>query len=261
MNCPPSPTERIERPSVLVTIPAFNEGRRLPPFLDTLLPALGSLEALSITVQVVDDGSRADEKALCRTELQKREKEYPSLSFSFLDLTENQGKGGAILAGWRAFPNSDYYLFVDSDGAVPAAEVKRLIATAVRMEEPMSIFASRIKMLGKTVERSGLRHITGRVFAFMVGVCIDCHVYDSQCGLKILPAAHFHSVDKYLKGHRFAFDVELLAALCVKRMPVKEIPIDWFDVAGSKVSLIRDTVRMLASILAIRKLIKNNYYN
>ena len=180
---------------------------------------------------------------------------------SFLELPKNVGKGGAILAGWRSVAPADFYLFVDSDGAVPAAEVTRLIHQALQRGEPVSLFASRVKMLGKTVQRSALRHCTGRLFASFVGYYINPNIYDSQCGLKLLPGAHFQRIDKYLLGNRFAFDVELLAAASSHALKVEEAPIDWMDVAGSKVSLIRDTARMARSVYAIHRLIITGYYN
>jgi dolichyl-phosphate beta-glucosyltransferase len=249
-------------PSVVVTIPAFNEAKRLPPFLGALLPLLNSLDAVAhIHVQIVDDGSRPEEKALCRAEIERRKSQYPNLCLTFLELPRNEGKGGAILHGWRAVPNADFYLFVDSDGAVPASEVARLLHLALQRKEPVSIFGSRIKMLGKSIERSALRHYSGRLFAFLVGTYINPDIYDSQCGLKILPGAHFRRVDKYLTGNRFAFDVELLAAATVHGLPIEEAPIDWHDVAGSKVSLVRDTLRMARSVASIHRLVHTGYYS
>ena len=256
-----TPDSGAKRPSVLVTIPAFNEAKRLPRFLDTLLPALSALNgAAQLHVQIVDDGSAPEEKALCRAEISQREARYPNLALSFLELPGNVGKGGAILSGWRSVSDADFYLFLDSDGAVPASEVARLLTETLGREEPVLIFASRIKMLGKRVERSGLRHLSGRLFAFFVGSYINSNIYDSQCGLKILPAAHFKRIDRYLQGNRFAFDVELLAAASTQSLKMEEAPIDWFDVPGSKVSLLRDTLRMAKSVLAIHRLMHAGYY-
>jgi glycosyltransferase involved in cell wall biosynthesis len=258
---PEFPAEAERRPLVLITIPAFNEAKRLPPFLDTLLPLLNDVKDMAeMHVQIVDDGSAPDEKELYRTEIQHREKQYPNLALSLLELPKNVGKGGAILSGWRYVPHADFYLFVDSDGAVPAPEVTRLMLEAIQREEPVSIFASRVRILGKTIQRSWLRHLSGRLFAFLVGIYINDNIYDSQCGLKILPGAHFNRIDKYLRGHRFAFDVELLAAASVHALKIEEAPINWFDVPGSKVSLIRDTVRMARSVFAIHQFIHNGYY-
>jgi dolichyl-phosphate beta-glucosyltransferase len=254
------PDEGAKHPSFLVTIPAFNEASRLPPFLDTLLPLLNDFQG-SIHVQIVDDGSAPGEKAIYRTEIEQRVQQYPQLKLTLLELPHNVGKGGAILSGWRAVAEVDFYLFLDADGAVPAVETTRLMRAAIEREEPVSIFASRVKMLGRTVQRSPLRHVSGRLFAFLVGRYINSNVYDSQCGLKILPGSHFKRIDKYLQGNRFAFDVELLAAASAQSLTIEEAPIDWFDVPGSKVSLFRDSVQMFRSVHAIHQLIRDGYYS
>ena len=45
-------------------------------------------------------------------------------------------------------------------------------------------------MRGKKLERSLMRHLTGRVFATLVGIMIDSEIYDSQCGFKLIPLRH-----------------------------------------------------------------------
>jgi dolichyl-phosphate beta-glucosyltransferase len=56
-----------------------------------------------------------------------------------------------------------------------------------------------------------------------------------------------------LKEERFAFDVELILALDRAGSKIEEIPIDWVDVSGSKVSLIRDSVNMFFALKKIKK--------
>jgi hypothetical protein len=47
--------------------------------------------------------------------------------------------------------------------------------------------------------------------------------------------------------------VELLAGLLAARAPVIEVPIDWTDRPGSKVSLLRDTTRMFLGVRRIKE--------
>ena len=68
-----------------------------------------------------------------------------------------------------------------------------------------------------------------------------------------------------MKGRRFAFDVELLAVLNLIKHPILEVPIDWADMPGSKVSMISDTLKMAKAVFEIRneafsgkKLLKTN---
>ena len=247
-------------------IPAYRESIRLPEFLKTLGSAIQKTLP-EIRILVVDDGSGGKEQSLT-TELVNITRQSLECVLPPLLLAENMGKGGAILAGWDTAEGYDYLGFVDADGAVPVEEVIRVARLLPkRVDQPRSpaLFASRVRMRGKTIRRSTSRHLIGRVFASMVGILIDPDVYDSQCGLKFLPASAFKTIRHCLKGRRFAFDVELLAVLNLIKHPILEVPIDWADMPGSKVSMISDTLKMAKAVFEIRneafsgkKLLKTN---
>ena len=239
------------RPGILIAIPAYRESARLPRFLEFLASAVES-SGLGAAILVVDDGSGPREQELLLQAVGGL-REVHSCILPPLLLQFNAGKGGAILAAWRSCPDADYLGFVDADGAVSAGEVCRVAAMLETGGRGPALFACRVKMLGKRVTRSWARHLIGRVFALLVGALIDPGVYDSQCGLKFVPASAFKKLDPYLQGHRFAFDVELLAGLKKLRWPVQEVPIDWHDEPGSKVSFFRDTHQMIRAIFRIKR--------
>lgn len=234
----------------LLVIPSYQESERLPRFLPALLEEL-SAGNCTCDVRVVDDGSGPPHvenlKALC-SDLQSR---Y-SMLLNPLLLPQNQGKGGAVRAGWKERADYSTVGFVDADGAIPPREVIRLVSLA-RAHPDVSFMGSRIKMLGKTIQRSTTRHLSGRVFASLVGVTISSDVYDSQCGIKLFPSKVLAAIEPWLHESGFAFDVELLAALLSAGAEIREEPIDWFDIPGSKVSMIRDVMRMTAAVLRIRE--------
>ena len=107
-----------------------------------------------------------------------------------------------------------------------------------------AVFASRIKMLGFSVKRDLIRHYAGRVFATWVGICLDSRIYDSQCGLKFIPTHIFKKISSRLHGHGFAWDIELLAKLIAVGCPIREVPVNWSDIKGSKVNLLRDGLKL-----------------
>lgn len=239
---------------VLVVIPAFKESRRLPLFLNELTEVIKNTSA-GIDILVVDDGSgKKEQDIICKNVLGFQDK------FAFvlnpILLESNIGKGGAILAGWDYAKDYDCLAFVDADGAVPAMEVKRLADLLSTEHRGESIFGARIKMLGKKINRGWIRHLSGRIFSFIVGVMVEPDIYDSQCGLKFIKKEAYMAIRNRLKGRRFAFDVELIAALKSARYPVVEVPISWRDVPGSKVSIFKDTMYMTISVIQIRKEMK-----
>ena len=237
-------------PSFFLVVPAYRESRRLPHFLPHLAQTL--IERFpSARIQVVDDGSGPEEQAETSRQIGSLQKKFSNLIEPLL-LPHNLGKGGAILAAWDKNPGLDYLAFVDADGAISPEEVCRLASLLPPSGNQRAFFGSRIRMLGRKVERKSLRHYAGRLFATLIGILLDSEVYDSQCGLKFLPATAYSRIRTWLEGRRFAFDLELLATLRHIGCPIEEVPIHWHDVAGSKVSLGRDSVRMLCSAWSIR---------
>ena len=235
----------------LLVIPTFRESERLPPFLAKLLAHLDRA-ALATDVLVVDDGSGTDEQRHLADLAARLRPKHPRL-LEPLCLAQNRGKGAAVRAGWeRATAEHDWVGFVDADGAIPANEVTRLLHLAFAAAEPAAIFGSRIRMLGRQIERDARRHLIGRLFASLVGMTITPLVYDSQCGIKLVPTAVYRRIVAWLVEDGFCFDVELLAAILAARAPVIEVAIDWTDRPGSKVSLIRDPARMFLGLRRIR---------
>jgi hypothetical protein len=108
-------------------------------------------------------------------------------------------------------------------------------------------------MLGRSIQRRVIRHYTGRIFATLVSTVAQVPAYDTQCGLKILTASAFERISPFAQSLGFAFDVELLLLLLKTGQRVVEFPIDWEDVAGSKVHLLRDSTRMAREVFHIRR--------
>lgn len=235
----------------LLVIPAFHESARLPAYLHELLPALDAAR-LDCEVLIVDDGSSAEEAGYVRDLAETLRPAHPRL-WPTLCLDTNRGKGGAVRAGWELGEDYEWVGFVDADGAVPVREVVRLLTFALSSSPPAAVFGSRVRMLGRRVERSTLRHCTGRFFAFLVSVTVSSRVYDSQCGVKFLPGAALRRITPWLRETGFCFDVEILAALETAGLRIEEVPIDWTDTPGTKVRLLRDTFRMAHALLRIAR--------
>jgi glycosyltransferase involved in cell wall biosynthesis len=237
----------------LLVIPHYNDTSRLEAFLDSLLLILPD----RFTILVSDDGSTQTEREklneIVRHMQQKFGQEGPRLCDP-LFTPKNTGKGGAILRGWDQAADHDLLVFADADGAVSASEILRA-ESFFRSPEAADLdvlFASRVKMLGRTVHRSLKRHLSGRVFATLVSIVGRVPAYDTQCGLKILRRAVYQKIRPFQETVGFAFDVELCLLLRKFQFSILEFPVDWSDIPGSKVNLLRDSTRMAREVFKIR---------
>jgi dolichyl-phosphate beta-glucosyltransferase len=234
---------------VLLVIPCLNESGRIEPFLKSLREAFA--QDNQVRVLVVDDGSEIAEQKSIVGLIERYRHGWPGLAPVHC-LSQNIGKGGAVYEGWSKAIDEDILAFVDADGSCDCVAVKRLIDTAREQKAQCALLGSRVKMLGSNIDRSWSRHIIGRVFAAIVGVSLGIPVYDSQCGLKVIPRVMYEDVRAGLMLQRFAFDVELIAALWTRGFPMKEIPIDWHEVAGGKVKIFRDSFQMFRDVWHIK---------
>jgi dolichyl-phosphate beta-glucosyltransferase len=235
---------------MLLVVPCFRESARIGHFLPELCAEMDRLGG--IRVLVVEDGSGDEEQAKMTALLAGWREKYVCLAEPLL-LAENLGKGGAVYAGWAKAGGADWLAFVDADGASPVREVSRLVQLARAQGQPhRALFASRVMMLGRKVQRLLKRHLLGRIYATLVSEMLGIPVYDSQCGLKLVPRAAFEKVASSLQIKGFAFDVELLVALLKSGCEVEEVPTDWQEIPGGKVRLIHDSVRMAKDVWNIR---------
>jgi dolichyl-phosphate beta-glucosyltransferase len=222
-----------------VVIPCYNEEHRLgsEEFL-RYLPSHADL-----TFVFVNDGSR-DGTLKRLHELQAA----AGRGVEVLHLEVNGGKGEAVRRGMlHAMDRTGAAEvgFWDADLATPLEAIADLRGILEARPDIEMVFGSRVKLLGRRVERRVVRHYLGRVFATVVSNLLRMPIYDTQCGAKL-----FRSGDALRRALaepftcRWVFDVEMLARFIrdaggdVQKVQggIYEYPLHvWKDIAGSKV--------------------------
>jgi glycosyltransferase involved in cell wall biosynthesis len=221
------------RPDVVVVVPCYDEASRLRP------SAFGELfTGEDICAIFVDDGSTDGTLEI----LHRIQDAHPG-RVEVLALPDNGGKSNAVATGMRAALGADatWVGYLDADLAVSIGEWRRV--TAERNEAVDGIVASRVRLLGRAIDRKLYRHLVGRVFATYASALLRLPVYDTQCGGKLFRATPVlaAALDEPFTT-RWLFDVEILARLLYPVAPLQgidpsrlvEVPLrSWQDVAGS----------------------------
>ncbi len=96
----------------------------------------------------------------------------------------------------------------------------------------------------------------GTIFTMIVKHYTGLSVHDSQCGFKLFRKEAAKKLFPKLVTEGFAFDVEILARAHKEGYRLKEIPVHWYDVSGSKLRLFTDSMRMFKDVRRIADLIK-----
>ena len=82
------------------------------------------------------------------------------------------------------------------------------------------------------------------------------HIKDTQCGFKLFTRAAAASIFPSLHVEGWIFDIEILIiAGLLGDVRVREVPIRWGEVHGSKMDLVKDSLRMATDLLVIRGII------
>jgi dolichyl-phosphate beta-glucosyltransferase len=225
-----------------VVIPAFNEAQRLPPFLETVVAYFEGRDE-PYEVIVVDDASTDGTAELVEAR--------GFATVTILRLAANTGKGGAVRAGMLAAKGA-YRVFADADGATPIAELKRLEPLLVAGADV--VIGSRVLVdPGVSVTTRPHRVAAGRIFNWLVARVGLSGIADSQCGFKAFTAPAAGRLFETLSTQGFSFDVELLLLARAAGYRVVEVPVNWTDQAGSKVSVFRHGPGMLWQIVQARR--------
>lgn len=233
------------RRSLSVLIPAFNEAERISGTLKRTAAFLQK-EKYDWEIIVIDDGSRDNTSDIVEAIANS---EALRARLKVLRLPHNQGKGAAVKAGILASKNR-FCLICDADLAVPIEDIQRLWP-CVDLDAASIVIGSR-KLLGAetVIETKWYRKILGRVFNALIARLVP-DIYDTQCGFKLIPSDRAKSLASRQVELGFAFDVEYLHLSLRSGWPVHEISVNWRHIDGSKVRIVRDSIRMFRSIIRI----------
>jgi hypothetical protein len=102
------------------------------------------------------------------------------------------------------------------------------------------------------VEQSSRRQFASRVFHLIVQLLFCMNVRDTQCGAKVMRREAVERVHSSLRIADMAFDINLLYSLHRAGYRILEVPTEWTDKIGSKVTLFRTSLTMFLSAVRIR---------
>lgn len=236
---PARPGTRSCMSTTIIVVPCYNEAQRLN------VQAFKAFAAVhrEIRFLFVDDGSRDRTRAV----LEELAAEDPG-AFALMGLERNSGKAEAVRNGiLRALAERpDYVAFWDADLATPLPSILSFREILDSRPEIEVVIGSRVKLLGRAIERRPIRHYLGRIAATLASMTLGLSVYDTQCGAKMFRSTPeiAHVFAEPFATH-WVFDIEIFARLIRYRrdhaLPavdqvIYELPLDrWHDVRGSKV--------------------------
>jgi glycosyltransferase involved in cell wall biosynthesis len=236
----------VTEPSLLLLIPAYNEEDRIGPVLRDYAAYFRQQYHGEFKLVVVLNGCRDNTLGV----VQRVTAEFAFISA--LDFPEPIGKGGALIEGLKLAPTADLIGYVDADGASPPHALHDLVKL---MNKADCVIGSRW-LQGAVLHQAQplFRRFASRCFHLIVEFLLRLHIKDTQCPCKVMKRAAVEKVHSTLRIADLAFDVNLLYSLKRAGFTILEVPTEWTDKIGSKVSasLFRSSLAMFLSVVRIR---------
>ncbi len=227
-------------PFLTIVIPAHNEESRLPNTLERVYKHLQP-QTYSYEVIIVENGS-SDRTLEIAREYARR---HPTLRVL---QEQRRGKGNAVRRGILE-ARGDYRFICDADLSMPIEELQKFIPPALPTFD--IAIASREAPGAVRYNEPPYRHLGGRAINLIIQMLILPGLNDTQCGFKCFRAEIAEDIFRQQTLAGWSFDIEILYLARRKKLLIKEIPIHWHFDADSKVSAVRDAIRMISDIFRI----------
>jgi len=239
----------LKLPFLSIVIPAHNEETRLPRALGQVFAFLDNQD-YSSEVIVVENGStdRTLEVA------QKYGLNFPNLRVLHEDLP---GKGRAIRRGVLE-AHGEYRFSADADLSMPVEEVNRFLPPACSSDIAI---ASREAPGAIRYNEPAYRHLTGRIYNYLIRSLVLPGLQDTQCGFKCFRAPVAEDIFRFQTLTGWSFDVEILYISRCRGYTIAELGVPWYYNPGSKVNVLHDSWRMFFDLLTIRRNARRGVYD
>jgi dolichyl-phosphate beta-glucosyltransferase len=218
--------------SISIVIPAYNEEKRLPRSLDSILQYLATRVFQKVEILVVDDGSADGTAALVdgytRADSRIRLLRNPG----------NRGKGYSVRHGMLE-AGGDWILFSDADLSAPIEDLDTLLKGAERAKAQVAIGSRAVNRSLVGVRQPLWRELTGRAFNVLMRMVTGLPYRDTQCGFKLYRREAARAVFSRQKLDGFSFDVEDLMIARQLGIPAVEIAVHWNNVEGTTVGTLQ----------------------
>jgi dolichyl-phosphate beta-glucosyltransferase len=229
-------------PDLSIIIPSYNEELRLPATLDRIADYLQTYKGTA-EVLVVDDGSKDGTAAVA---------EYFCIKIPKLRVVSNgvnRGKGYSVRHGMQE-ARGRVTLFTDADLSAPIEEAGKLIDALETHDVAIGSRAMDRSLI--SVHESPFREFAGIVFNKIVRLILWLPFVDTQCGFKAFRRETCSILFEQQRIERFGFDPELLYLARHHGLRTVEIPVRWGHSPATKVSMMRDSMRMFIDVFTIR---------
>ena len=230
-------------PRLSIVIPAYNESARIEEALERVMSCVAE-RSWDAEVLVVDDGSKDDTSAIVKRWMEH----HPRLHL--IQNPGNKGKGYSVRNGLLQAAG-EIVMFTDADLSAPMEEAERLIA-AIEAGADVAIGSRWMDRTRQTIHQPLYRQFFGRCFNWITRTVMGLPFKDTQCGFKAFKRSAAQVIFRLQTIERWGFDPEILFIARKLKYVIREVPVTWGHDERSRMSYLKDGMKMLEEMAAIR---------
>jgi glycosyltransferase involved in cell wall biosynthesis len=230
-------------PQLSIVIPAYNESARIEHALDRVLSCIDD-KHWDAEVLVIDDGSKDDTAAIVQSWMTL----HPRLHL--VQNPGNRGKGYSVRNGLLQAAG-EIVLFTDADLSSPMEEAERLL-DAIAEGADVAIGSRWMDRSRQTIHQPLYRQFFGRCFNWVTRTVMGLPFKDTQCGFKAFKRSAAQVIFRLQTIERWGFDPEILFIARKLKYTIREVPVTWGHDERSRMSYLKDGIKMLEDMARIR---------
>jgi glycosyltransferase involved in cell wall biosynthesis len=230
-------------PQLSIVIPAYNESARIELTLERVMSCVET-QGWDAEVLVVDDGSSDATVDIIHRWMVR----YPRLHL--IQNEGNRGKGFSVRNGLLQ-ASGEIVMFTDADLSAPMEEAELLIA-AIKDGADVAIGSRWLEKARQTIHQPLYRRFFGRCFNWVTRTIMGLPFKDTQCGFKAFKQPAAQIIFRLQRIERWGFDPEILFIARKLGYDIREVPVTWGHDERSRMSYLKDGMKMLEEMAIIR---------
>ena len=140
-------------------------------------------------------------------------------------------------------------------------EEAELLFAAIREGADIAIGSRWLERTRQTIQQPLYRQFFGRCFNAITSMVMGLPFADTQCGFKAFTRQAAQAVFQLQRIERWGFDPEILFIALKRGYSIREVPVTWGHDERSRISYLRDGLKMLEEIVFIRWNALTGVYN
>jgi glycosyltransferase involved in cell wall biosynthesis len=162
----------------------------------------------------------------------------------------NRGKGYSVRNGLLQAVG-EIVMFTDADLSAPMDEANRLF-DAINAGADVAIGSRWLERARQTTAQPWYRRFFGRCFNLITRMVMHLPYADTQCGFKAFRREAAQHIFRLQRIERWGFDPEILFIAQRLKFTVREVPVTWGHDERSRMSYLKDGMRMLEEMAVVR---------